>query len=1094
MKFTAIILLSACLTASANGYSQITLSEKNAPLQKVFKEIQKQSGYDFFYTYELLQQAGAVTVRVNNVSLEKALEESLKGKDLTYEIVNKTVVIKEKIKEPIKEELPPPPITVRGRVVNENGEPVVASVLVKGTNNGTTTNADGYFELKNVDENATLVITGVSLEQTVEIKVNGRADVGSIATKTKVATGEEITINAGYYTVKDKERTGNISRVDAKTIEKQPVLNPLQALQGRMAGVYIQQRSGMPGGGFTVEIRGRNSLRTGTGNTPINGNLPLYVIDGVPFTSTSLLSAINSSSNLHGGNPLSTINPSDIESIEVLKDADATAIYGSRGANGVVLITTKKGKAGKTKVDINVFQGAGKVGHTMNLLNTQQYQEMRREALENDGYTSLLSDPTYDIYWPDLKIWDTTRYTDWQKVLIGGTAEVTNAQATVSGGNANTQFLFGGSYYKEGTVFPGDKGFKRGGGHFSLSHNSDNGRFQSNLSVTYTESTNDLPTADLTRQAITLAPNAPTLYDSFGQLNWENNTWSNPLASLLRDHKSTIGNLISSSVLSYELMPGLSVKTSFGYTKMQVNEATKLPLSSFSPTDLVGRTGRATVANSYSNTWIIEPQLNYKNEIGKGNLDILIGTTFQEEMREGQTIEGTGYTSDGLLGNILAAVSTKVIAANYSQYRYNAVFGRINYNWQKKYFINFTARRDGSSRFGPNKQFGNFGAIGMGWIFSNESFVQKNLGFLSFGKIRTSYGTTGSDAIGDYQYLNTYTPTTYPYNASTGLMLTRLNNPDYSWETNKKLEAALEIGVLKDRINLGISWYRNRSTNQLVGLPLPLLTGQSSVQFNFPATVENRGWEFELNSENIKAKYFQWSTSFNLAFPKNELIEFPDIDKFPAFLGRYEVGKSLFINKAYQYTGVNPQTGIYTFKDLNGDGALSSLDYVGLTEVTQKFYGGINNSIKYKGLQLDVFFQFVKQTGFNYLRTFNIPGEMTNLPVVVMDRWQNPGDISAIQQFTFIDPTGNVITAWSNLLSSDKVVSDASFIRLKNVSLSWQLPEKWTRKVKLQNSRIYIQGQNLLTITDYIGFDPENQNAAFLPPLKMISAGIQITL
>ncbi|MFZ6011172.1 MAG: TonB-dependent receptor domain-containing protein, partial [Bacteroidota bacterium] len=240
-------------------------------------------------------------------------------------------------------------------------------------------------------------------------------------------------------------------------------------------------------------------------------------------------------------------------------------------------------------------------------------------------------------------------------------------------------------------------------------------------------------------------------------------------------------------------------------------------------------------------TWIVEPQIDYFKEIGQGNLSILIGTTFQESIQEGETIQATGYTSDALLENILAATDVNVASSNYTQYRYAAIFGRANYIWKEKYIANLTGRRDGSSRFGPGKQFGNFGAIGLAWIFSNENFIKSGLPFLSFGKLRSSYGSTGSDAIGNYQYLNSYLSTTYPYNGTSGLAISRLANPDYSWETNRKLELGIELGFIKDAITFSASWYKNRSSNQLVGLPLPVITGQSSVQFNLPATVENKG-------------------------------------------------------------------------------------------------------------------------------------------------------------------------------------------------------------------------------------------------------------
>lgn len=1093
MKLTAIILLTACLTAGAKGYSQITLTAKNAPLHKVFKEIQRQSGFDFFYNYELIEQAGSVTVNVYDVPLEKAIEECLKGKGLTYEIISRTVVIKKKETTTISADKFSSAIDVRGRVTNQSGEPVEgASVVVKGTNNGTTTNSEGYFELKNVDENASLVITGTNIE-TIEVRVDGRT-VLAIKAVIKIEAQEEVVINAGYYKVTDKEKTGSISRVDSRVIERQPISNPLQALQGRMTGVYIQQRVGAPGGGFNVEVRGRNSLRNGSGGT-INGNLPFYVVDGVPYTSTVVASSNTTNSNLLGGNPLVNINPNDIESVEVLKDADATAIYGSRGANGVILITTKRGQAGKTKVDFNFYRGIGKVSNRMNLLKTPQYLEMRREAIDNDGYTSLLSDPTYDIYFPDLKIWDTTRYTDWQKTLTGGTADITNAQLSMSWGNKQTQFLVSGSYYRETTVFPDEQALSRATGRINMTHQSINDRFKADVSVTFTETNNKQSLADLMFYAISLPPNAPSLYNEQGNLNWEDGTWTNPLSFLRRPFHGLSGTLVSNAVLSYQLIKGLTLKTSLGYTSLQSREKNKTLLSSFSPTDVInyGLTGSMLLANNYLRTWIVEPQIDYSFKLENSRFQFTAGLTFQEDDRGGETIEGTGYNSDALINNILAAPVKNILSTVHSNYRYNAAYGRIHYDYKGKYLLNITARRDGSNRFGPGNRFGNFGAVGVGWIFSRESFMKNSASFINFGKVRASYGITGNDVIGDFQYLTTYTAAN-PYAGQSSLTLTRLGNPDYSWESNRKLEAAVELSFFKDRIQFSSAVYRNRSTNQLVGLPLPLLTGQSSVQFNFPATVENKGFEFELSTKNIERKNLKWSTSFNLSFPRNELISFPEIEKFPAFASRYEVGKSVYIFRGLQFIGVDPQNGGYTFKDMNGDGLITALDNVGLKEVNQQFFGGITNSVSIKGITLDIFLQYVKQSGFIIERSFVSPGSMNNQPDHVVRRWRQSGDIATVQRYTMFDPAGTLFTAFSRYINSDASITDASFVRIKNVSLSYQFPDNKLQKAKLRAARIFLQGQNLLTITKYKGLDPENYNAQYLPPLRVLTAGLQLSL
>lgn len=1090
MKLTAILLTAACLQLAARTSGQtVTLNLKDAPVQKVFKEVSRQTGVSIVYAESLFRDMKLVTIRVKDATLQEVLEKCLKGQPFNYTLKGNSIVISTALTVALQPTVttpplppPPPPIDVKGQIVNENGEPVVgASVIIKGTTIGVSTNGQGYFELKGVDKNITLLITGVNIESK-EVKIIGVRTEILITVTSKVTAGEDVSIKAGYYDVKKREMTGNISRVDAKTIGRQPVANPLQALQGRMPGVYIQQTTGVAGGGFSVLIRGRNSLRN-------DGNDPLYVVDGVPFTSSPLTDSRISASIIKEGNPLVSINPNDIESIEVLKDADATAIYGSRGANGVVLITTKKGKAGKVKFDFNVYSGAGKASSRMELLETNDYVDMRVEGMKNSG---LWPPPAFlQAFYYDIFAWDTTsRNTDWQKELIGGTANFSNAQFSVSGGNANTQFLIGGNYYRETTVFPGSKGMNRLSGNMSLHHLSTDKKFNMQVGLNYSSTVNKQAPVDLTPIAIQLPPNAPALYDPEGKINWEwNNSFTqNPLSYLEQRYQSNAYNLVANSVFQFKISKEIGVKVNLGYTSMDVKELNISPIASIPPQFITTQTGSTVFGTNALKTWIAEPQAEYKKSLGKSEINLLVGSTFQESELEGNIIQATGFSSDALLENILAAGRINVIGSNFYKYRYASLFGRINYSFNKTYFVNVSGRRDASSRFGPGKQFGNFGAVGAAWIFTKGKLFSNNFSFLNFGKLRFSYGTTGSDAIGNYQYLNTFTPTTYPYNNNPGLAITRLDNPDFSWESNRKLEFGLDLSFLKDRIQFGASWYQHRSSNQLVGLPLPVITGQSSVQFNLPATVQNKGWEFQLTTLNIASNNFRWVTDINITLPKNKLLEFPNLAAYPSYNNLYEVGQSIFTKKVLRFEGVDPQTGDFVFFDADGNGSISSVsDGLFLKEVTQQYFGGLNNSVSYKGFQLDFLLQFVKQTGSNYLASFSPIGALSNQPAIVLNRWRNPGDI------TDIPKSGTSSVSYNRILFSDAAISDASFIRLKNVSLSWQLPDKFKKSLSLSGGRIYFQGQNLFTITNYLGLDPETQNINFLPPLRVLTMGIQIT-
>lgn len=1077
MKLTAFLLLSACLAASANSKAQtITLSVKDVPLEKVFTEIKKQSAYSFVYYKADLANRKKVTLQLQNAGIEEALQSLFKDQPLTYSIIEKNIIIRQK--EPAAEKAlpPPPPIDIKGRIVNETGEGVAASITVKGTAAGVTSTVDGYFEIKNVDNNATLVITGVNIE-TIEIKVNGRTDI-TILTKKKIAAQEEVVINAGYYTVKDRDRTGDISKVDASIIEKQPVLNPLQALQGRVPGLQVTQETGVPGGSYSVEIRGRNSIQS--------GSEPLYIVDGVPYTSLRMGSTFSSA--ITGmGNPLNGINPADIESIEILKDADATAIYGSRGANGVILINTKKGKSGKTNYDFSFYTGFGKIASKWDLLNTQQYLALRREGMHNDGDVPTIFNAR------DLLVWDTTRYTDWQKFFIGGTSQTTDARLSVSGGNDKTQFLVSTAYYNQSTVYPGNFAYNRFSAHLGLNHKSVDNKFTITTSVFYSDDKNKLPSTDPTDRLIRIAPNTPPLYDSIGRLNWgpANASFSNPLSLVLSTYKTASTTLVGNIMLGYEIVKGLKISTSIGYTNVQTNSISVTPLSSLNPAYYTS--GESSFGNITVKTWIAEPRVEYEVKKGHNQFSALAGTSFQGSITEGDQFYASNFSSDALIENMSAAGYLRNSYDNTTQYRYNAVYARFNWNNQRKYIVNLTARRDGSSRFGPQRQWANFAAAGAAWIFSAEKAFQQALPFISYGKLRASYGTSGNDQIQDYGFINSYASNGLTYQGISALYPVRLFNPDYGWETTRKLEFGLEVGLAKDRINVIVNYYRNRSSSQLLDYPLPPVVGFSSILDNLDANVQNLGWELVLNTVNIRSANFKWTTSVNITIPRNKLLSYPGLEN-SAWASTYVIGRSLYITKAFQLNGVDPSTGVYQYTDANNDGIISfPADMTAIVDLQKKCYGGFQSTLSYKKLSLDFHWQFVQQTGRNFFYDLAIPGYLNrNMPTFVSPYWKKQGDIVPYQAPSS-NPSTDAFLAAMNSSTSTLAYSNASFMRLKNVSLVYEPAGKWMQKQRVGNCRIFLQAENLITITNYLGLDPETQSSSRLPLMKTIAIGFQLT-
>ncbi|OQP44991.1 hypothetical protein A4D02_09350 [Niastella koreensis] len=997
-------------------------------------------------------------------------------------------------------------LRVHGRVVDENGRPLQGvTVTVKGTKKQTITDDNGEFVLPQVETNAILSFSSVNMD-TFNLSVSGRTEVFATL-KTKMSQLDDVQI-IGYGKTTKRFLTGNVSTIKSQTIETQPVGNPLLALEGRVPGMVITQATGLPGSGVAVRIQGQNTIGINIGSDP------LYIVDGMPYPSRLLYtisriqgSSGNNSPNQAGvqagtGNPLSFINPSDIESIEVLKDADATAIYGSRAGNGAIIITTKKGVAGKTKVDFKMQSGWAKVTRMLDVLNRDQYLEMRNEAIKNDNITLSPTDNNYDLN----GTWDNTRETNWQKELIGNTARYSDIQSSFSGGNTNTQFLISSSYHKETTVFPGNSNDKKGSLHFNINNISSNSKFKLQLSGSYLIDNNNLINRDLTQDAISLSPVAPSLYNADGSLNWAplsngNSTWTNPLAYLDNTYNAKTNNLIGNAVISYKILSRLHIMANLGYNNLQMNQTLLAPLTSVRPEIRPTTLRSSQFSNSNMNSWVAEPQINFQPFFGNVKVETLLGATFQQNNSSRAEQSGSGYNSDLVLKDISAAPTRSAIGGS-AVYKYNAIFGRVNISYKDKYLLNFTGRRDGSSRFGSENRFHNFGAIGAAWIFSSENILKASRSFLSFGKLRASYGTTGNDQIGDYQYLNLYNPVTgvgVPYQSATGLAPDRLANPYLQWEETRKIQFGVDLSFNNDRIIFTTNYYNNRSSNQLLSYSLPIATGFSGITTNFPALIENSGWEFSLTSTNINQKNFKWTTSFNLTFPKNKLLEFPNLST-SSYASQLVIGQSVNVAKAYRSANTDV-SGVYQFIDSSGNFTTSPVyprDATVLISTDPKFYGGLENTLSYKGFELAVFFQFVKQIGYNYFFGNN-PGNFFgttnngNQPVSVLERWQKPGDNKPIQRYYYNFNISNFL-GYYNAIASNAAYSDASFIRLKNLSLSWNVPKPWLKSIHIDNARFFVFGQNLLTITNYQGMDPETRSYSTLPPLKVITVGVQVAL
>lgn len=1075
MRAFWLVAIFTSLTAfSQSTDSKISLSVTNAPFETVLKEIKTQSGYEFVYTREQIRRSKPVTLYLTETPLDKVLEACFKEQPFSYVIEKQFIALRDRV------DLKTSTLGVRdvsGIVIGENEIPLDnVNITANISGAATTSDANGQFFLKNLNEKDVLTFSVIGY-QSKKIAIEKKSFLKVQLSVSVTAMDETLVI--AYGTTTKRFSTGSVSKVTSAEIEKQPVSNVLAALEGRVPGMIITQSSGVPGANYKVRIRGQNSI--------LQGSDPLFIIDGVPFSiGNSPINQLNTAALL---SPLNTISPSDIESIEVLKDADATALYGSRGSNGVILITTKSAKSSKTSLSASMYSSWSRITRKIPMLNTSQYLAMRREAFQNDGITPTAQDA------PDLFLWDTARNFDLQKLLTGGTARSLDAQISLSAGTAATKFSLATSLNRQTTVFPGDLSDIKGTVHLSLMHTPAGKKIFLRFTTDYGADYNRLSSYDLST-FINMPPHIH-FYDSIGRLNWMEGGSSfyslgitNPLAYLNQNYSGRFDNLISNLQLGYTIFKGLSVKSNLGYNLFLSNEIRTNASTSLDPA--TGQLPYSNFARRNQWNWIWEPQLEYIKRIGGLGIETLLGTTWQQNADELYLVNASDYTSDIQLESISAAGNVTT-TNNFSNYRYNSAFGRLKLNLKDRYLLSVSARRDGSSRFGPEKQFANFGAVGGGWIFSEEAFVKKHLRFLSYGKLRGSYGTAGNDNIGNYQFIDTWTNTTTTYGGSVGLFPTRLFNPNYSWELNRKIETAAELGFFQDRILFSASFFYNRCGNQLIPYTLPIQTGFNSVNKNLDALIENKGWEFTLSGKTSLFKAVNWSSAINLTLSRNKLLKFPGLDN-SSYATQYVIGEPLSVKKLYQFTGVDQQSGIFVFDDINKDGSFTTLDRVIYKNTDPKYYGGFSNSFYWKGYSLDIVLEFRKQHGLNaYSQLSNVPGyDYRNQPELVLGRWRVPGDISQIQKFTQDVSSAAFANAALVFANSNAIYSDASFIRGKTVSVAYELPSKINESLKAEKMSVYISAQNLFTITRYKGADPENQNMYALPPLKTIACGVRL--
>lgn len=949
--------------------------------------------------------------------------------------------------------------TVNGKVTEKDGETALpgVNVVVKGTTNGTITNVEGYYSI-DVKDGDILVFSFIGYE-TVEVAYQHQPEINVQLKESATALQEVVAI--GYGTLKSSQVTSSITKVTAEDIEDRPVARIDQAIQGKIAGVYVQETSGSPGKALDVKVRGTGSINYGTS--------PLYVVDGFPISGD-----------------LNSISPSDIQSIEVLKDAASAAIYGSRGANGVVLITTKRGKIGKPVVDLNISYGIQKRFSKVDVLNRDEYLEYAIEERTNsyiyNGGDLSVPEADRDAYKYGIDpLWrtDPTSFPDhdWQE-LISRTAPVQNYAVSVSGATDKSKYYVSLNYLdQEGIIICSD--YKRLS--FRGNVEAEVNKYLTvgvNLQSSYSER-ND-PDTDTNQgpisRSILVAPivgiNQQTV--NGGYYYYHANFFLNPIALAKEITNLSKGNnFLGTAYAKVNILDNFYFKTSFGTDVTSYN-------GSYYKTLNVNRANPSysITSNNLRRNILSENTFNYDLEKENWSLNLLAGFTYQNEKYETSSFQKSAYPDDDIR-TPNAATKIDNATGTATEWSLLSYLARANFSYLNRYLLTVSVRRDGSSRFGYNNRWGTFPSVSAGWLMSEENFVKEALPFVSNMKLRASYGVVGNNNIGDYSSIGLMSNSNYVFggNKEGGYTPSSFSNPDLGWEKTLTTDIGLDLGFWQNRVNLSLDYYIANTTDLLLNVPIPETTGFTTALQNI-GKIQNRGFEMELMTNNVVGE-FNWSTSFNLSYNQNEVKQLgPDgspiigyAEGFPVTrteiggeIGSYYLFKTdgLFkdeedcrINKELSYANKNPQPGDVKYKDMNGDGIITDEDKTDCGNNRPKVTWGLTNNFSWKGIELSIFMDGVSKCSLLNLGKKETTQSRGNVRGYWRDRWrspENPGNGKVPRACT----TDNLTTP------SDWWLEDAQFWRIRNINVAYNFPTKWMNKIPfLTSCRIYFSMDNV---------------------------------
>lgn len=1095
-------LLALLCFSLASGYlayaQKVTINLQNVKLEKVFDAITKQTGLSVAYSRPTVNPDQNVSIIATNEELSDVLKRLFAGTNVAFEIGEEKIYLKDgKTSSNGSQQVKTK--NVSGVIVDTNGEPVIgASVLVKGTTNGTITDMDGKFTINDVPENSTLDISYIGYK-TLTLKATDK-NLSRLVLHEDTEVLDEVVV-VGYGVQRKRDVSTAVSSVKAEALANNPASDFRQALVGKMPGVQVTTPSGDPEGSVSIRVRGISTVNAGSD--------PLYIVDGVPME-----------------RGFANMNTNDIESIEVLKDASAAAIYGSRGSNGVVLITTKRGTSEKLTVQYDGYYGIQNVSKKLPMMNAYQFAEFARDGHNNaylaevpgaspDDPNSVRPQSYHQIpaeLFPYLEGQPGLTDTDWQDAIFR-TANTTGHNISLSGKTNSVNYFVSGNYMnKEGIIINSD--FKKYSMRMNIDGKYKRLKFGVNFAPSYSTSNSvDASGAGGIVQSALMMPPVWPVYNEDGSYNYQGNGYwrigtdyqhnevLNPVAmanlqSNVTDRMSIIGKVYA----ELELYKGLTYKISFGGDYYGAHNdkyrQSALPLKGKNYYDMPSNPEGYSSSSFYFN-WLIENQLTYNTTINeKHNLTAILVQSAQKETFKSNNVTATDYPND-----YIQTISGGTVTKGYSeksQWSIASYLARVQYSFSGKYMLSGAIRTDGSSRFGKNNRWGYFPSASAAWRITEENFFKEQtaLSFINDLKLRLSYGVTGNFQIGNYEHLATMSLDNYILGTGQGLLSygykpDNIEREDLSWEKNKMVNAGVDVQMFNGLLGFTVDYYNTNTSDMLLSVPVPLITGYSTSLMNI-GKVNNRGWEIGLSSQKHISDDFGYSFNANWSKNINEVKALgpsnaPIISSGSVEHAYYitEVGKPIGNYYLLVQDGIfeteedlkkyphfeNTKVGDFRFVDVDGDGVLDlDKDRTVCGNYMPKFTYGFGGKLWYKGFDLDINFQGVfgnKILNLNRRYIDNMEGNV-NGTTIALDRWKSEDQPGNGQ----VNKANRKQTGYNGRTSTWHL-EDGSYLRLQNVSLGYTLPKKWTNRFYVEKLRLYVSGQNLATFTKYSGYNPE---------------------